>query len=377
MVVVSILSLLLILLLILYTKLIGTYTLGWQLLQEPKTDGQKLNVRLSVIIAARNEEINLNGLLKALELQSYPKGLYDVIIVNDHSDDNTVAVFENTSKSSNICLIQLPEDLSGKKAAINYGIQQSKGELIITTDADCDFNKDWLASIVSFYQHSQSKMIIGPVAFTKQDTFFSKLQSLEFISLIASTAGAAATRRPIMCNGANLAFQRKAFDSVNGYEGVEKNASGDDVFLMHKIKSIYGSNHINFLKAKEAIVYTDAKNSLKEFITQRKRWASKATNYTDKHTQYVSWLVFLLNFMLILSFGFIVLDSKLVFIPLASLALKAIIDYKILSLSTAFFNRKHLMSLLLVEELLYSFYVCYIAFTAPFGKYKWKGRRVS
>lgn len=359
--------------------MIGAYTKGWQSLKTLKTDSNETEVRVSIIIAARNEEDNINTFVYALQSQSqsYPKELYEVLIINDHSNDNTVLEFNKIKSADNIRILNLPEGISGKKAAINYGIEESVGDLIVTTDADCSFGENWLASIVSLYKQTDSKMIIAPVVFNKKKSLFNSLQSLEFISLIASTAGATAIGKPIMCNGANLAFERKAFDTVNGYKGVDKNASGDDVFLMHKIKEVYGSEAICFLKADEAIVYTNAKESLKELINQRKRWASKATNYTDKSTQYVSWLVFLINFMLIISLFFVFTDFKFVLLFLGSFFLKLIIDYRLLKLSTDFFNRKGLMRLILLEEFLYSFYVCYIAFTAPFGKYKWKGRRLS
>ena len=101
-----------------------------------------------------------------------------------------------------------------------------------------------------------------------------------------------------MCNGANLAYTKKAFTEVGGFTGIDNIASGDDMLLMHKIYKLY-PDKVMFLKSKDAIVQTAPVNSVKDFFNQRIRWASKADKYDDKRIFVVLLLVYVVNVLLL------------------------------------------------------------------------------
>ncbi|MCW3085078.1 MAG: hypothetical protein JWP12_2444 [Bacteroidetes bacterium] len=378
--VVKIVALITAVLCILYTALIARYCYGWIKTRSP---GNKNNfpVTIAVIVAARNEEKNIAECLDKLLAQTYPAANVEIIVMDDHSTDLTGMVIQRyTEKYRNVKLISLAET-SGKKNAIAAAIAVTQAELIVTTDADCTMGKNWLETIVGFYSATDSKMIVAPVAFTKPVSVFEKMQSLEFMALMGSTAGSLYFNAAILCNGANLAYTRAVFNELNGFSGIDGGASGDDVLLMYKIAEKYPEK-IRFLKDAEAIVYTPAKKTFSEFMNQRKRWASKGFGAMNPATRMVSVLVYSVSFMLLfMGFltGFAALKSA-VYLPffefcLIMTGIKCIIDFLLLFLAASFFKRKHELFLFLPEQLLYMLYVVVVGMLGSTGKYEWKGRK--
>lgn len=370
-----------VLLCLVYLLVMGSYCYGWIKTRNIKTS---LNgaCSVAVIISARNEEGVISECLNAIINQSYPKNSLEIIVVDDNSTDSTSKIVtEYSQKHSNIKLIHLAEfNLIGKKNAITNAINSTKAELIITTDADCIMEKNWLQSIVSFYFETDAKMIVGPVAFIKNKTVFEKMQSLELFGLIGSTAGSLYFNKGIICNGANLAYPRTVFYEVNGFSNIDNQASGDDVLLMYRIISKYRKG-VKFLKNEESIVYTHAKSNLKEFIHQRKRWASKGFSLLNSETRFLSLLVYLMNFMLVSSLlitGFASLKTVLYQpffgICLILFGIKCIIDFLLLFLAARFFKRVNLLYLFVPEQFIYILYVIIIGILGNIGRYEWKGR---
>jgi len=222
---------------------------------------------VSVLIPARNEEKDIINLLSDIKKQSYPNNMFEVIVIDDSSTDSTYEIVRQSLQDStlNNVIVRLEKkqkNLSPKKRALEKGVSLAKGELIITTDADCRVKENWINSFVLEYKRKETAMISGPVTFYNNNTVFKKIQSLEFLSLIASGAGAIGNNTVLMCNGANMAYSKKAFEKVGGYSGDEDFASGDDVFLMMKMRKYLGNEKVSFLKKRDAIVSTKAQNSL-------------------------------------------------------------------------------------------------------------------
>ena len=243
-------------------------------------------------------------------------------------------------------------------------------------------NDKWLSTIVGYYNSQQSKMLLGPVCYYNDDNLFKKLQTLEFLSLIATSAGAAKLRMPVMCNAANMAFERNTFLEVNGYEINKSYTSGDDVFLMNSINKKYPGS-VQFMKDKDAIVYTEAKETINDFISQRKRWVSKTKGIRNTFIMYTALSVYLFNLSLLI---LIIFNLALLGIPslkgmesvyyLSILYLaKCLIDYPILAGVTGFMNKKKLMKYFLALEIINIFYVSLIGIIGNVSKFKWKGRQ--
>jgi biofilm PGA synthesis N-glycosyltransferase PgaC len=339
---------------------------------------EKVKSYVSVIVAARNEAENIAFLLKALELQSFSKTDFEVVVVDDGSDDATREVVSDFSEKSDLQIMVLsvnPNYGIGKKAAIRTGLEYAKGDLIVTTDADCQMGANWLAVIEEFYHSRKLKMVIGPVALHAGNTLFSQMQSIEFASLIGSGAASFKLGIPSMCNGANLAYSKEVFFEVNGFDDTMHLASGDDEFLMHKVVEKYPEK-VSFLKNKEAVVKTNSIPDLHRFFNQRIRWASKWSFYRSVKPKllalfiFVSNLSFLLGILLCIGgkielvFFILVLSFK---VALEFIFLKNISDF-----CKEYFSKR-------AFGLLTFIYPWYIVFFGLFSKKKsffWKDRKV-
>ena len=250
----------------LYLIYIIAFTFGLYNLKEKFfTFNNKNNVKASVLIAARNEEKNIGNLLKSLYNQTFSKELFEVIIIDDHSNDGTISVIENFLKEhKDINLKFFKAEKEGKKQAISQALHLAENELILVTDADCFLKETWIESIVNFYKEENCKMILAPVLLSPAETFFEKIQVLEHLSLIGSTAGSAAIGFPVMCNGANMAYERLAALEVEKQRKDFNIPSGDDMFLMEYFIKNYGAENVKFLLSKNAIVKTSLNFSVKE-----------------------------------------------------------------------------------------------------------------
>lgn len=368
---------------ILYAIMMLAFTFKWLSLPVFKTKGKAPETVITVIIPARNEEEHIVNCLQNVLAQNYPGKLTEIIVVDDNSTDNTVKLVEKIiaeNQNRNIRLLKL-KDVSAtalfKKRAITEAVAVATGKLIVTTDADCRMGKDWLATIAEYYEVYQPKMMLAPVTFTNEKSVFEKLQTLEFIGYIGVSAAAVAMKNPLMCNGANLAYEREAFKAVGGYKQNDNLASGDDVFLMLKIKTMF-PGAIHFLKSREAIVETFAQKNLNDFFQQRKRWLSKRPGYTDFSVIGTALLVYAFNFFVLLGFVLSLFAAGNSFMILFGLLflLKCFSDFVFLYPVATFFGRRELLWWFLPEQVLVIIYVTLMGIIGSNGKYKWKGREL-
>lgn len=358
----------------LYLICITAFTFGLYNLKEKLINfNKKYFVKVSVLIAARNEEDNIEKLLESIYNQSFPKELFEVIIVDDHSEDNTRNVINdyiNKNKDLNIILLEAKN--TGKKAAISQALHKAVNELIIVTDADCILSSTWIESIVSFYQEKRCKMILAPVLLTPANTIFEKMQVLEHLSLIGSTAGSAAIGFPVMCNGANMAYEREAALEVEEKRHDFNIPSGDDMFLLEQFVKNYGYNNVRFLLCKSAIVKTKTCKTISDFFRQRRRWVSKTKSYTNWKIISTALVVLFFNlsiFSLLLGAFFIQALFSLYFLLTL---LKFLIDFPLLKNITNFMNQSKLLKWTLALEFIYPFYVVFTVFSGIFINVKWK-----
>jgi cellulose synthase/poly-beta-1,6-N-acetylglucosamine synthase-like glycosyltransferase len=259
----------------------------------------------SVIVPARNEEAIIRSCLLSILKQNYPTDLFELIVINDHSTDNTRTIIQELQTDHpNLVLIDLADHLHGelnsyKKKAIEIAIAQSKGEWIVTTDADCFAKTNWLRSIDALIQARQPVFVAAPVMFSNDRRFLSVFQLLDFLSLQGITAASVSAGYHTMCNGANIAYRKEAFYAVDGFRYIDQLASGDDMLLMHKIKQVY-PDRIAYLFSEEAIITTAPMPDWTSFLNQRIRWASKAAKYRDRSIFWVLFLVYGVNLGLLL-----------------------------------------------------------------------------
>ncbi len=333
---------------------------------------------ISIIIPFRNESENILGSLRSLENQNYSKGKYEVIYVNDSSDDDSLQKILSAQKSSNIKVISVPDDFSTyahKKRAIRFGISNSTGSIIITTDSDCVHNKEWLQQMVSCFDN-ETGFVSGPVEFIEEKTIFEKLQKLEFSGLVLTGAGLIGINKPVICNAANIAYRKNAYETVNGFNDQLNLSSGDDELLMQKIWSS-GKYRIKFCWNREAIVLTKGNDSLQKFYHQRKRWASKGLFYADKILIIKLILIFLFYLGLIAQIFLSVFLSPIFLVSfIISFLIKITFEYLILKKGLNFIFSKNVLRYLPLAELFQIPYIIIAGIAGTFGNYIWKDRRI-
>ncbi|MDR6784029.1 cellulose synthase/poly-beta-1,6-N-acetylglucosamine synthase-like glycosyltransferase [Pedobacter africanus] len=362
---------------VLYIVVVIAFIRGWHKLSYFIQQKQNLTTKVSVLVAARNESGNIAKTIEDLLAQNYDKQLTELIFVDDHSTDQTAEIIESYAERG-VKLIRLNEGQtlnSYKKKAIQTAIAQSSGSLIVTTDADCRMGPDWLKTVVGFYEEKNYKMISSPVAYFEEKSFFERAQTLEFLYLIGLGASTIGNKKPSTCNGANLAYEKDAFYQVGGFKGIDDLASGDDELLLHKMAAKFEGN-IGFLKNEAAMVYTHPKATLKEFIQQRKRWASKSTRYKNKSIIVLGVCVWLFNLSILVNIVAGIFNIFYLKLALVQLLLKMIAEYLFLYDVTGFAKRRKLLVLLPVLNLLHILYIVYIGIAGNSGKYNWKDRMV-
>lgn len=369
-----ILLIIVIVLFTLYSVLIIYYWLGWIKIPEFSVPNKYPQTKISIIIPARNEEENIGTLLMALQNQTYPKEFFEIIVVDDHSTDNTANIVKGYPIAR---LISLKENKlnSYKKKAIEKGIDAATGDLIVTTDADCLPPETWLQTIAQFYEEKEPVFIAAPVVIDCNSSILQIFQALDFMILQGITGAVVYKRTFSMCNGANLAYERKVFYEVGGFDRIDYIASGDDMLLMHKISKKY-PDRIHYLKSKEAIVHTQPMKTWKEFFNQRIRWASKATHYDDKRIFPIMLLVYIFNlaFPVLLIAGFT--DHRYWLMAIAYWFLKTLIELPFFISMANYFDKRWAVNWFFFFQPLHIFYTIVAGFLGLIGKYEWKGRKV-
>ena len=377
-------------LLAVYISLLVFYRMGWRSAPLFKYSIQNQpSVFITVVISARNEELSLPLLLQSLKDQLYSQTNFEIIIVDDHSTDKTASIARNFPMD-NTRVVQLNEFVltkinAYKKKALEVAISFAKGELIVTTDADCIVPVTWLHSIASFYEQKKPAFIVMPVLITYQKNFLEIFQALDFMTLQGITGATVHKKFHSMCNGANLAYTKQAFIDAGGFQGIDTIASGDDMLLMHKI-SVMQPEKIMYLKSNSVIVTTNPMHTLKDFFNQRIRWASKTDKYDDRKILPVLVIVYLFNFMLLILPVIAVFKNDLIKMNdlhislmqgwLFLLTIKTLAELYFLYPVATFFNQQNLLYFFPLLQPFHIMYTVIAGWLGKFGTYKWKERKV-
>jgi cellulose synthase/poly-beta-1,6-N-acetylglucosamine synthase-like glycosyltransferase len=336
----------------------------------------------SIIIPARDEAENISACLNTILQQNYPVAFTEVLVVNDYSTDDTAAIVAEFSlKYPFIRLINLADHLDGKvinaykKRAIEIAVAQSKGNWMVTTDADCLLPVDWLFLLDQYIQEKNPVLVAAPVMFTKLKSVIGIFQSLDFISLQGITAAAVAAGYHSMCNGANLAYEKKAFYAVGQFKGIDHLASGDDMLLMHKIKQQYPAR-LGYLFSPKVIVETAPMPNWNAFLQQRIRWASKADSYAEKSIFWVLALVYSFNAALLLGVLVAFFTEGLWYWVLYFIGIKTLVELLFMLPVARFYGLQQTLLYFPLLQPLHIFYTVIAGWLGKFGKYRWKNRTV-
>lgn len=359
-----------------YLLLIFYLLFGVGKLPEVKTTGTDTSKSFSIVIPFRNESRNLKSLFSSLRALDYPREAFEIIMVNDESEDDSEVLCREFLQGNPDLQVRLLNSErvseSPKKDAINTAIAASAFEYILTTDADCTIPESWLHIYSGFIEETGAELIAGPVVLRRKQSILNRFQELDFLSLQAATIGAFGVENPIMCNGANLCYRKASFLEVEGFRGNDHIASGDDIFLLGKFVSL--NKKTAFLKNPKAVVTTSAQPDLRSLISQRIRWAAKAASYEDPFAKLVGLAVFLMNLVLVLEAVLFVLGFHIKQLLLFSFFLKFNVDFLLISRGAHLFGREKSLKSYFWASFLYPFFGSFIGIFSFFSGYNWKGR---
>ncbi len=357
-----------------YSAMIFFAISGWKDLKIEVEKEPTLGV--SILVAARNESFNIETVIRDIFNQSYAAELFELIVIDDHSEDDTLekcqalkAEFPRLKVISNVIG-------EGKKSALQSGISEVRFGIIATVDADCRVPSEWLISMMSHWQENQTKMLLGPIVLEPAVTVLERVQSLEMLAIMGLTGGFASYQKPIMANGANLFFDKKAFEEIGGY-GSSENPSGDDVFTMLNFSEKW-PNSVRFVKHYEAVVSTRPQPTYSTFWQQRKRWLSKKSGYSNlfvKGTAVITYLANVAAFVsliaIIVAFGSYWTD-RLMWL----LFFKTLVDLIITRTASRDLQPHCGIGHILIAEIFISIYVTFLGIFGNVRNYVWKGRNV-
>lgn len=359
---------------LLYLLLVSFIISGWIRTKTFSRQDGYTQPSVSVIIPVRNESSGIYHLLSDLMDQNYPEDKYEVIIVDDHSINPPGRIISELDGKVKIRVLFLGNDEYGKKAAMIKGLRASSYDLILTTDADCRVKPDWISGMANFYISQKVKLVFGSVLYRKSSKFHEWLQSLEFISLVATGAGFAGNGHPILCNAANMGFERIKYLEYWEEKKSDLPVSGDDVLFLLWLKKKY-KDPIGFIKSRNALVETQPAGSLKEFIQQRLRWTSKSRYYRDRMIIIPALIVYITSLTLLILLagalfsGFLIKGFVFLFL------LKCIIDLIFLFIVTGYYRNRYLLIIFFPLEIIYFIYISIIGLAGNLVYFSWKGRK--
>ncbi|MCH7409167.1 glycosyltransferase [Belliella sp. DSM 111904] len=337
-----------------------------------KTEG--CDYQATMLVPFRNEEGNLRLIFESVERQIIRP--MEVIWIDDHSEDRSIALLEDLIKNSTYTSqhILLRSSHQGKKAAIEAAVNQAKGDLIFTTDADCEVTPLWIMSMLEKFSDPKVMLVAGPVMNKQKVGFFDAFQQLDWASIILVSHTAIRLKRPLMCSGANLAYRKSAFVEVSGYEGNRSLLSGDDEFLLKKIAQKYGSEAIAYERSNSSLVVTNSHGDWGTMLSQRVRWASKWRGHDFVHGIF-SLVPFCFQLFWIFTIAFPVLHGfegllLLIFLWFSKCVVEGFVLGKVCSHFNVFPTWQHRI----LTSMIHPFYVIVVGIWSIRGRYKWKGR---
>lgn len=236
-----------------------------------------VNPSISILIAARNEEVTILACLQAITQLHYSPGSVEVLIGNDQSTDQTAQLVAGFIRERpNFRILNIPESDSGLKGKANVLAQlakQARGQVLFFTDADTQIPSDWLTNMSQQFVGNMG--VITGATLPEGPTFFHKFQTIDWLYNLTLTHLMSSVGIPVTAMGNNMAVSRKAYDAVGGYESLPFSVTEDYVLFQAVVKK--GYDFKNLLDEK-VLARTKPVDTIGAFLQQRKRWMRGATD---------------------------------------------------------------------------------------------------
>lgn len=355
-----------------YSLLLVYAWFRWSGIKVPPTQLPPEPHFISVLVVVRNEEKNISSLIKDLWNQHYPAEAWELLVIDDHSHDQTAPLVRSLLKESPVAMRLLHMDgIEGKKQGLRWGMSKARGELVVVTDGDCRLGPDWLETYARQFG-AGSVFISGPVTFTAEKNLFEKMQTIEFASLVGAGAVLLQTGNPGMCNAANMGFRASAYREAEKTRTDYGLPSGDDEFLLQAIYQRH-PHKVSFLKSQKAVVHTYAQPDWSSFFQQRKRWAGKWRHHKRLAPVLTALAVSTFHFCWLLLLASVLAQGAW-FYFFAGVLVKFMAESLFLYAVLHSFGKKMEWLPFAVLQLLHPIYVLFFAMTVNFGGFTWKER---
>ena len=381
-----------------YAALIGFWAVGFRRVRREAEAAQAYEEAtlpfVSVVVAARDEEDGIETCLRSILDNDYPAEAFEVIVVDDFSEDRTPAIVQrlqheyrrvlagasdaSTADAPRLRLVRMADhaaEASGhKRHAIHRGIQTARGTLILTTDADCTAGPRWIRTMTGCFA-ADTGFVAGPVRYRPGSTLFGRLQALEFLALIATGAGGIGMGKPNMCNSANVAYRRAIYERFGGLDSQDAVPPGDDEILAQRLAAETAWK-VRFCAHPDALIETDPVLDARAFWAQRRRWAGTGPRYPRAGLVAAILGVYLFYVMLLI--GLVAAFFVLALWPAVAgaLLLKIASETTLLYPACVHCGQRRLFRYFLPEQLVQILYVVFVGVAAAVGSTQWKGRTV-
>ncbi|MEB2781591.1 glycosyltransferase [Algoriphagus sp. C2-6-M1] len=353
-----------------YFTLLWWISRFWEI-NEGKAIDHSFTPEVTLIIPFRNEVRNIPSLSAHLKKLRYPN--LSILLLDDHSEDGSFQLLEKYFEE-NPSIQVLRSQKKGKKCALEFGVKMATGEIILCTDADCDFHEFWVENMIAPFQNQKIQLVAGAVMVEAESKLLEVFQSLDWASILLMTNFSFAKKCPLMCSGANLAYRKEAFAQVNGYEGNREFSSGDDEFLLKKIHLCYGKGACHYLTTLESLVKTKAEPTWESLISQRVRWASKWKAHSSISHAMSAAGAFFVQLVWIGSFSLVFLGAKGILAFALGWLMKIFAEKISLGKVLKSLNSQPSNRMILQTSFVHPFYVFRVGIRALSGKFTWKGR---
>lgn len=361
-----------------YAMVLTMISWGTARLDRPSREAPARNTSFSILIPFRNEAAHLPALITDLLALSYPRLQFEVLFLDDGSQDESVKVIRKLLEESELDWQLIDTTIAGstgKKHALLQGISRAQHPWILTSDADVRLPSNWLRSFDALAGKNGLKLICGPVAQFSGKRWIEGFQWLDHLSLQAVTRGLFGWKRPLFANGANMCYSKDLFETVGGFEGNMQHPSGDDLFLLEKVR-LYDSKSIGYINDPEAAVTTYPLTDWPSLVQQRVRWVGKARYQRSKGIKVLGFLVVWTN-LLLLAYPLLGwLDPALWGPILVGFILKIVTDAFVIFQSGVFFSSRPRLHRFLGASLFYPVFSLWVFFAGLGGRFQWKGRQL-
>lgn len=322
---------------------------------------------LTVLVPLRNEAKNLPKILDCLRCSRVKPVRW--IFINDHSDDESKAVFDRHAAGLPVEWLSLPDGLQGKKEALRFGMSFVSTQWVLTMDADVTFKSTYFSQIQEL---PEADLWILPAVLVGESPL-NQWQEVDLHMMNAINVGLYGVYRPVICSGANLLFQLEVYQQVDDWDAHKNISSGDDIFTLRAFRR--AKCDVRLISEPSLAVFSPTTRGLWSFMNQRLRWIGKTTQVKDHFATFLGVLQSLFSLAFVGIVAKLWTEHDLEYM-LVLLVVKAFLEWAVFAPYFLRYKRLGPLFMLPIVQWFAPLYHGLLWALIPVVKPRWKGRRV-